>query len=59
MAGYTVQMYNGDWFISLINIMMWCVCLFGEAAQSCCKMTGLCLRLVLLVAQLDDVLCLR
>lgn len=30
MAGYTVQMYDGDWFISLVNIMMCYVCLFGK-----------------------------
>lgn len=34
MAGYTIQMYNGDWFISLINIIMWCVCVFGKAGLS-------------------------
>lgn len=31
MAGYTIQMYNSDWFISLINIMMWCVFSVGKA----------------------------
>ena len=58
-AGYTIQTCDGDWFISLINIMMRCVCLFGKVDLSDRTMAGLCLAFfILMVAQSDDVLCL-
>lgn len=52
MSGYTTQMYNSDWFISLINIMMRCMfCSLEEG-------TGPGLFLILLVSLLSDLLCL-
>lgn len=55
MSGYTAQMYNGDWFISLINIMVRCVFCSLEAQRTG---TGPGLFLILLVSLLSDLLCL-
>lgn len=55
MSGYTAQMYNSDWFISLINIMMRCVfCSLDEQRTG----TGPGLFLILLVSLLSHLLCL-
>lgn len=55
MSGYTAQMYNSDWFISLINIMMRCMfCSLEEQSKG----TGPGLFLILLVSLFSDLLCL-
>ena len=55
MSGYTAQMYNSDWFISLINIMMWCMfCSLEEQSKG----TGPGLLPIRLVSLLSDLLCL-